>query len=214
MKVNIDKLAEIIWEYHLLHHDLKKSDCILVLCSNDIRVAEHAANLFLDDWAPLLIFSGGVGELTQGMYGCSEAEYFASISVKKGVPMSKILIESRSTNTGENIKFTKELLRTNEIDVNDFIIVQKPFMERRSYATFKNHLPQKNLILSSPNISFSDYPNQQLPKESIINVMVGDLQRLKEYPKKGFQIPQDIPKNVWDAYLELISSGYDKHLIT
>ncbi len=43
--------------------------------------------------------------------------------------------------------------------------------------------------------------------------MVGDLQRIKVYPEKEFQIYQEIPEDVWAAYEVLIRVGYDKHLI-
>lgn len=43
--------------------------------------------------------------------------------------------------------------------------------------------------------------------------MVGDLQRIKEYPAVGFQIPQDIPSDVWEAYEQLVALGYDEYLI-
>jgi hypothetical protein len=43
--------------------------------------------------------------------------------------------------------------------------------------------------------------------------MVGDLQRIKVYPEKGFQISQDIPDDVWKAYEELVRLGYTKHLV-
>jgi hypothetical protein len=42
---------------------------------------------------------------------------------------------------------------------------------------------------------------------------VGDLQRIKLYPEKGFQTYQEIPGQVWEAYLELVALGYDQHLI-
>ena len=51
-------LAEKIWHYHQMNHQLKKADAILVLCSHDKRVAETGAQLFLEGWAPLLIFAG------------------------------------------------------------------------------------------------------------------------------------------------------------
>jgi len=54
-----DKLAKIIWDYHHIGHKLEKADCILVLGSSDIRIAEYGAKLFFDGWAPLIIFSGG-----------------------------------------------------------------------------------------------------------------------------------------------------------
>lgn len=157
--VSVDQLAKLVWDYHHLHHELKQSAAILVLCSNDVRVAEHAADLFLAGWAPLLIFSGGVGELTRGLFDCSEAEHFAKIAIERGVPESQILIEPNSTNTGENILFTQQLLQEKQLDPDTFIVVQKPFMERRSYATFKKRWPEKDLIISSPDISFEEYSN-------------------------------------------------------
>ena len=129
--------AHVVWRYHIVGHALAKSDAICVLCSNDPRVAEHGARLWLDGWAPLLIFSGGVGALTKGLYGgLSEAEYFRDVAVAKGVPESAILVEPRSTNTGENVAFTRELLAERGATMASFILVQKPFMERRSMATF------------------------------------------------------------------------------
>lgn len=209
----IDRLARIIWDYHHLHHELKKADVILALGSNDVRVAERAAELFLAGYAPLLIFSGGVGRLTAGMWSKSEAEVFADIAVKMGVPNEKILIEGKSTNTGENISFTKELLSERGLNPKSFIVVQKPYMERRAYATFAKVWPEKSFIVTSPEISFESYPNEVLSKDLIINIMVGDLQRIKEYPLLGFQIQQDIPAEVWSAYEGLVSAGYTKHLI-
>jgi hypothetical protein len=50
--------------------------------------------------------------------------------------------------------------------------------------------------------------------ERVINIMVGDLQRIRIYPAKGFQIPQDIPDEVWTAYERLVKWGFTKHLAT
>ena len=99
-------LAKKLWDYHHLNHSLQKSDCILVLGSHDTRVADRAAELYLQGWAPLLVFSGGLGRLTEGMWTEPEADLFAKIAVNKGVPAEDILIENRSTNTGENILYT------------------------------------------------------------------------------------------------------------
>src|ERR687893_562784 len=96
-------LVETLWQYHQLHHPLVRADAILVLCSHDTRVAERGAELFLEGWAPLLIFSGGLGAITRGMWSEPEAEQFAKIAVGMGVPEEKILIENNSTNTSENV---------------------------------------------------------------------------------------------------------------
>ena len=207
------ELAKKLWSYHHMHHQLEKCDCILALGSHDLRVAERAADLYNEEWAPLIIMSGGLGNFTKETWTESEADKFAAIAIEKGVPADKILIENKSTNTGENILFTQKLLQQKRLDPQSFIVVQKPYMERRSYATFKKHWPDKKLTVTSPQISFEEYPTSEIPMERVINIMVGDLQRIKFYPEKGFQIYQEIPKEVWQASERLIQLGFDKHLM-
>ncbi len=209
----IKDAARILWNYHLMHHDLKKSDIILALGSHDLRVGERAASLYLEGYAPLIVMSGGVGNLTRDMWTESEADQFAQIAIQMGVPKQHILIENRSTNTGENIQFTRRLLQEKGIRVNNLILVQKPYMERRSYATIKKQWPEPDVLVTSPQLSFEDYPNSDIPMERVINIMVGDLQRIITYPDKGFQIKQEVPDDVMKAYRFLIDKGYNQHKI-
>ena len=205
--------ARIVWKYHLLNHELKKADCIFVLGSHDTRVAERGAELFLAGWAPLLIFSGGLGRLTDGVWEETEADKFSKIALQMGVPENAILVENKSTNTGENILFTQRLLQQQELYPNRFIVVQKPYMERRSFATFKKLWPEKDIIVTSPQISFEDYPTVDMPLEKVIHIMVGDLQRIKLYAERNFQIAQHIPGDVWYAYEQLLEAGYTDQLV-
>lgn len=185
----------------------------MVLGSHDLRVAERGAELYLQGWAPLLIMSGGLGRLTQEMWSEPEADKFAKIALEMGVPAEAILIENKSTNTGENILFTQQLLQKENLAPERFIVVQKPYMERRSFATFKKHWPEKELIVTSPQLSMQAYPTAEITLEEVIHIMVGDLQRIKVYPEKGFQIEQEIPKEVWEAFEKLVSLGFNSHLI-
>jgi uncharacterized SAM-binding protein YcdF (DUF218 family) len=210
-------LAEIIWNYHRLDHELARADAILVLCSHDTVVAERGAQLFLDGWAPLLIFSGGLGSITRQLWTEPEADQFARVAVAMGVPRERILVENRSTNTGENVLFTKQLLAEKRIHVGKFILVQKPYMERRTYATFKRVWPGQEPIVTSPPVSFEHYmahgSHATLSTDDVISIMVGDLQRIRLYPDKGFQIHQDIPEDVWQAFEELVAAGYNQRLV-
>ena len=212
-KNETDNLAEIIWNYHHLNQPLEKADCIFVIGSHDTREADRAINLYQEGFAPYIIFSGGYGNLTRDIFHQPEAEIFANMAIAKGIPKEKIIIENRSTNTGENVQFTKQLLKELNLDFQTFILVQKPYMERRTYATFKKNWPEKEFVVTSPQITFNDYPNSEISKDQVINIMIGDLQRIKEYPARGFQIHQDIPKEVWNAYEKLVAGGYNKHLI-
>jgi uncharacterized SAM-binding protein YcdF (DUF218 family) len=217
MNDRVRALARIIWNYHRLNHQLSSADAILVLCSHDTVVADRGAQLFLDGWAPLLIFSGGLGSITKHLWSEPEADQFARLAMARGVPRDRILIENRSTNTGENVLFTRQLLAEQHIDVRKFILVQKPYMERRTYATFKRLWPEHEPIVTSPQVSFDDYlsrgSHDTLSVDDVVSIMVGDLQRIRLYPDKGFQIHQDIPDAVWQAFEELVAAGYDQRLI-
>ena len=67
--------------------------------------------------------------------------------------------------------------------------------------------------VTSPGIPFGQYPTDTLTLETIVHTMVGDLHRIIEYPKLGFQIEQDVPEEVMEAFEELIKAGYTNHLI-
>ncbi|HEY5368672.1 MAG TPA: YdcF family protein [Hanamia sp.] len=213
ISTEIFALAQKLWDYHHMNQVPEKSDCILALGSHDLRVAERAAELYLDGLAPILVMSGGLGNFTKEMWTEKEADKFAATAIKKGVPANAILIENRSTNTGENILFTQKLLEEKRLNPESFIVVQKPYMERRCFATFKKHWPDKKLVVTSPQISFEEYPTEEISMEKVINIMVGDLQRIKIYPRKGFQVYQEIPAEVWNTYEDLVTLGFDEHLI-
>lgn len=217
MDPRIRPLVDKLWRYHQLNQPLSKSDVIVVLCSHDTVVAERGAELFLEGWAPLLVFSGGLGVITRHLWQDPEAERFAQIATQMGVPDDRILIEDRSTNTGENVQFTRQLLAERGIDPESLILVQKPYMERRTFATFNKVWPGKRFAVTSPRFSMDDYlhrySNAALSADDVISIMVGDLQRIREYPARGFQIPQEIPGDVWDAYEQLVRAGYDRHLM-
>lgn len=214
-----DQAILIIWEYMHLHQTLENADAILVLGNRDIRVAQRAAQLWLDGWAPYLVCSasGNIHNDKPGreqFVGSTEAEVFAAKAIAIGVPEDAIIVENQSQNTGQNYEFALARLAEKGVKVETLIAVQKPYMERRTYATGKVWLPDINLIVTSPNISLADYPNESNSEgEHWIHALVGDLQRIKEYPKKGFQIEQEIPDEVWDAYEYLVAEGYTNRLI-
>ena len=217
MEDRVWQLASKIWDYHKLNHALEPADAILVLCSHDERVAERSVELFEAGLAPLVIFSGGAGAITKQLWQEPEAERFARIAITAGVPQESILTETKSSNTGENVRFTRQMLDALGLELQKFLLVQKPYMERRSYATFRKLWPEKDVIVTSPQISFEDYlrnyANSALTREDVISIMVGDLQRIRLYPARGFQIEQEVPADVVAAFDELVTAGFTKFLI-
>lgn len=210
----IEQDATLVYNYHRMAMPLQKADAIFTLCSLDTRVAERAAQLFLEGYGEYLVFSGGVGKLTEGLFMEAEATVFARIARKMGVPDDKIIVETKSTNTGENVQFTYQLLQGLHLEPRSLILVQKPYMERRTYATFRKQWPDRDTVftVTSPLLDFSAYPNTDNPRELVIAIMVGDLVRIQEYPARGFQIPQHVPDEVRAANERLIAKGYIGHL--
>ncbi|MFZ2655371.1 MAG: YdcF family protein [Victivallales bacterium] len=207
------RLARIIWDYMLLGHSLEKSDCIIVLGSHDVRVAERGAELLLQDYAPVLVLSGGLGNLTRGIWTRPEAMIFKDVALKMGVPENRIIVEDASSNTGENALFSMKLLAENNIFADKVILVQKPYMERRTLATFMKHYSKVRAFVTSPRISLDDYPNSEITFDDVVNIMVGDLQRIILYSSKGFQVHQDVPTEVMDAYEKLKEAGFTRHMV-
>jgi len=215
-KSAIDQDCALVYDYHRMRMPLPTHpvDAIFVLCSLDTRVAERGAQLFLSGYGEYLIFSGGAGKLTADRFAKPEAEVFADVAREMGVPDDKIVVENKSTNTGENVRFTYNLLREKGLQPRSLILLQKPYMERRTLATFQKQWPdpRTGFTVTSPQLDFASYPNEDNPRDLVINVMVGDLVRIRDYPARGFQTAQDIPDEVWEAGRRLVAAGYDGHL--
>ncbi|AVF65207.1 YdcF family protein [Vibrio alginolyticus] len=203
---------ETLWDYMQLKHKLKPADCLFVMCSNDVRVAEHAAKLYHQKLAPLIVFSGGEGRFTDGLFEKSEAETFAEIAKMSGVPSEAILLETESTNSGENVRFTEQRLKEEGKQCSSFILVQKPFMERRAIATFEKQWqsPYTQLQVSSAALPFFEYINEDMPLMMVLEALMEDFSRVKSYPEKGFQTEQNIPQQVESSYQVLLERfGFD-----
>ncbi|MEZ8631166.1 YdcF family protein [Vibrio lentus] len=209
-----DKLyhsIDTLWNFMSMGHDITPSDCIFVLCSNDTRVAEYAAELYHQGVAPYLVFSGGVGRFTEGSFERSEAETFAAIARDAGVPDSDIIIEKHATNTGENVRFTHKLLIERGLSPKRLTLVQKPFMEKRTYATFSKQWPEESveITVTSQWQNWDDYFNEELPLDMVLGALIADYERIKSYPAQGFQIEMSIPDDVDHAYQALKKLGFE-----
>ncbi len=213
---DVDALVQALWDYMLVGHELRRADCILTLCSHDISIADYAIELFHAGYAPWLLFSGGVIQQDAALkvfWDTTEAEVFARRARAQGVPAARILTENRSRNTGENLAFSRDLLARVVPDARSLILVQKPYMERRVLATALKQWDAPDFVVASPPISCAVYLKGNLPREAVIQHIVGDFQRVKVYGENGFQAPQSIPDEAWDAFEQLVALGYDQRLV-
>jgi len=212
--MNIEQAIDILWDFHQQSDQLQAADLIFVLGSNDVRVAEHAAILYQQGLAGLVLFSGGFGRFT-GEWKCSEAELLAQRAISCGLPEDKILLETKATNTGENVSFSRALLEQHGLgeQIRSVIAVQKPYMLRRTRATLEVQWPQVKLQVSGMPVSFNEYISKELPRELVVNAIVGDFQRLIDYAPLGFSSPQHIERVHEQAFETLVRAGFDTQLL-
>ncbi len=148
------------------------------------------------------------GNWTAGLYRTSEAEAFAEIAIRRGVPREIVFTETNATNLGENVRFSRDMLVSGPVSV---IFVTKPQTQRRVLATAAQQWPEARAAVTAPLVAFEDQPTATYPMEKLIHEMTGDLERILTYPAKGFQIAQAVPLDVMEAYDFLIAQGFDGH---
>jgi hypothetical protein len=208
--------ARTIWQYHQLTHRPIPADVIIALGTNDLRVAEFAAGLYSAGFGKLLVCTGSIAhqrDLLATPWDRTEAEMFAEVARNCHVPTDRILLETRAANTAENIRFSRELLEQLPDPPRNVILAVKPFMQRRTWATMAVQWPEMPATVASPAMTLDEYFTCDLFPEKIIHIMMGDLQRIWVYARRGWSAPQHVPDEVVAAYLQLKMAGYTQHLL-
>lgn len=207
---------QILWDYLGMHQAPEKADCIVGFGNFNTNIARRAAELYCQGYAPKVLFTGGLGRNTAGLLPEPEAVRFARVAMACGVPEADILMETESTNTAENILFTRRLLEERGIPHSHILGVHQPFMERRIFAAMGVYWPEPRFTVTSPQVTIPKYledaKKQGVTENAAVSVIVGDFQRMDLYAKKGYQIPQEIPEEAWAAFRQLVALGYDKQL--
>ncbi len=208
---------QILWDYLSLRQEVQKADVIVGFGCYDDNVARRAAELYLQGYAPKILFTGGLGRNTTGLFTETEAEKFAKVAISRGVSAEDILLENKSTNTKENIHFTRALLEERGIPHDRMLGVHKPYMERRIHAAMGVYWPEQAFSVTSfrqtLKEALEEAKRQGMEEANTISTIVGDFQRIELYANLGYQLPQFIPQEAWDAYHTLVAMGFDSQLV-
>lgn len=207
---------QVLWDYLKLSQTPEEADCILGFGNFNVEIARRAAELYHQGFAPRILFTGGLGRNTEGLFSEPEALRFARTAMECGVPEDAILLETKSANTAENILFSRALLQERGIPHSRILGVHQPFMERRIAAAMGVYWPEVRFRVTSPQVTLPQYLaealRQGITEYAAICVIVGDFQRMDLYARLGYQLPQSIPPQAWDAFHQLVSMGYDNQL--
>ena len=218
---DIEGLARLIFDYGLSQdEEIAPADAILAFGSHDEHVAERAAELYRQGLAPLVIFTGGLGRITSRLWHEAEANRFARIAERAGVPADAIVAEPDSTNTGDNIRFTQDLMRRRGIEGGKLLVVERPYRALRTRATLTRLWPGLDFEIASPELDYEDYARwyesglAPISKHEFFSVMVGDVERNVVYPERGWQDPVFTPEAVLAASHELAQAGFTEQLLS
>ena len=206
--------AQRIWDYHQMNHVLRPVDIGIGLGSHDLGVAAFAAQLFHQGLFPTLVFTGANSPTTAARLPRGEALHYRDHAIDLGVPAKAILVEPLATNTGQNISLTRDLLAARGEPVESVLLMSKPYMERRAFATCQKLWPEVQIVCACEPIELVNYINGIGDAGLVLDMLVGDLQRVIEYPALGFAVEQQVPDEVHAAFERLIDAGYTRRLTT
>ncbi|MFG1952096.1 YdcF family protein [Micromonospora sp. NPDC048830] len=205
--------VETLWRYHDMRHALRPCDVGIGLGSHDLGVAVIATRLFHEGLFPWIVFTGANAPTTVERFPRGEAVHYREYAVEQGVPAESILVEPSATNTAENLEYSRALLAERQITVRSVLIMSRPYQQRRAYATCKLMWPEVDVVCASNPLELDDYVRSIGDPRRVVNMLVGDTQRIEVYAERGFAIPQEMPDEVRVAFERLVAAGYTSRLI-
>ncbi len=205
--------VETLWRYHDMRHELRPCDVGIGLGSHDLGVAVIATRLFQAGLFPWIVFTGANAPTTVERFPRGEAVHYREYAVEQGVPPEAVLVEPRATNTAENLEFSRALLAERQIPVKSVLIMSRPYQQRRAYATCRLMWPEVDVVCASNPLELDDYVASIGDPRRVVDMLVGDTQRIEVYAERGFAIPQEMPDEVRTAFERLIAAGYTSRLI-
>ena len=205
--------ARTLFDFNQLHHELRSCSVGIGLGSHDLGVADVTAALFHRGAFPIIVFTGANAPTTRDRFPGGEADHYRRRAIELGVPPEAILIEPRATNTRENIEFSRQVLADHEVQPESAVLICRPYQQRRAYATCRRVWPELDVLCASDPGPLDDYFDRIGDPGFVISMMVGDTQRVIEYPKLGHAIPQDVPRSIEAALERLIAAGFTHRLL-
>lgn len=133
---------------------LERSDAIIVISGEDNMARLRAGvQLWEEQWAPILIFSGAAREGP-----ISNAEALRRLAIAEGVPPSAILVEEAGTDTYGNAVYTRRLMEAHGL--RSGILVTSPYHLQRASLTFQGVFKGSNIRIIAAAAPDSDWRKQ------------------------------------------------------
>ena len=91
--------------------------------------------------------------------------------------------------------------------------MQKPYAERRVLVSLNRYWPGVAPAVTSRDVTFDEYCAGGFDSGEVAAMLVGEVHRMLEYPRRGWQAPEPVPESAVAAMRTLAAAGHAKHLI-
>ena len=178
-----------ITEFVFAEHKLEEADIIFIPGSGHPQLAEEAARLYHQGWAPWILPSGRYSittgkfsgvlvkqECYQGSYE-TEWDFLSQVLQEKGVPGTAILKEDRATYTYENAIYSRQVTDGMGLEIKKAILCSKPYHARRCLLYYQLLYPDTKFMVYPIKDSKIQRDNWFLTEEGT-RLVFGELERM------------------------------------
>ena len=204
--------ARLIFDYLYARDNITApADLIVGFGHFDMKIPRHCGKLLTLGYSKKILLTGGRGAGTADLDQPEGMEFKKELG--KAYPEIRredIIVESESTNTGENILFSERILKARDPGycfakgIRSILAVASPYRQKRVFLCMEKLFPEVRVVNSPPPTTFEEEAKLfESKNEDFIGLLTGELERIKTYPVKGFIAPAEIPPEIDRAYLEL-----------
>jgi hypothetical protein len=104
--------AQVLWDYHDMHHSLRPTDVGIGLGSHDLGVATYAAELYQQGMFPLIVFTGANAPTTVQRFPRGQVVHYAEHAEQLGVPTGAIIVDPRQPTPTRTSSLAEQPLQT------------------------------------------------------------------------------------------------------
>jgi uncharacterized SAM-binding protein YcdF (DUF218 family) len=190
---------------------ISPADILIGFGHFDMRIPRQCGRLYREGYSSKILLSGGRGAGTADLKDAEGVEFERELKkTYPDIPAENIIVESESTNTGDNIRFSESILK--KIDprfcfekgIQRAIAVACPYRQRRVWLCMKKLFPEVEIISVPPDTTFEyEMELYKSKRQDLILLIAGEMERIKTYPAKGFTVPAEIPDAVNEAWIGL-----------
>jgi uncharacterized SAM-binding protein YcdF (DUF218 family) len=191
-----------IYKFLSVSQKPRKANFILGLGSFDVRVARQCAKLYLKGFADYIIFSGGFGN-GSGNFEIPEAIVYKNFVLANypEIDDTKILVEPDSTNTGENIEFTLNLVQDLNINLRSLILVTSSVRQERARLTVSKKMPEIVLYNCPPKGNYYiDFKYYEEHGQNLDKLIIDEMIKIHKYPDLGYISQTKIPESIKEIF--------------